>query len=635
MQQTLGSQASGVQLLATEFNSVSFNPGKESTSLVNGLFMANSLGSLLDSGYVGGTAWDLRNGWDTTQNDSNQLYGWREGGDYGMLGTSAASAPASGTYIAYPNYFAEQLVSKIAGPGGQVVPATSSYGDLDVYAVMQANGDLGLLVVNTNPAATITDQFSVTGFQPAGAAQVWQYGKAQDTAQSLSSTGASALASSSTTLSVAGSGFSYSFPAYSMTVLDLKPQATTQVLTSIAVSLVSSNLATTGTEQFSATARDQFGNPMTTQPAFTWSVVGSGSINASGLFTPAYVSGGATIKATSGSVSGSTGVSLPGIANWIATTAGSWNASANWQSWSFGGNVAAPGGRGVGGDTVIFQSATGTTANLNGASPALAGITFYNTAKSYTIAPGTGGTLQIGAGTTAGTIEVAAGNDSITSPLELLSNVTIDTAAGSSLTIGGAITGVGKSLTKTGSGTLTLSGANSFGGRINVSGGSLIVKGGASIGGNLVIGGGAMVTIAATNANGIPLDGGESSTPTSTGIGANSAISAQASSGAVAVGTAAVPQASLGAADVGGMVDAVISTPPAVASGESDNTINKQARSVVSSLSVSLNSVETAPPPREFWAGSLESAPADSNLPPSAQATAILDALLAQSGWKA
>ena len=53
--------------MATEFNSVYTNPGKQSTSLVNGLFVANSIGSLLDSGYVGGMVWDLRNGWDTTE----------------------------------------------------------------------------------------------------------------------------------------------------------------------------------------------------------------------------------------------------------------------------------------------------------------------------------------------------------------------------------------------------------------------------------------------------------------------------------------------------------------------------------------------------------------------------------------
>ena len=60
---------------------------------------------------------------------------------------------------------------------------------------MEADGDLCLLVVNTNPAAAITDQISMAGFQPAGPAQVWQYGKTQDTAQSQSTTGASALTS--------------------------------------------------------------------------------------------------------------------------------------------------------------------------------------------------------------------------------------------------------------------------------------------------------------------------------------------------------------------------------------------------------------------------------------------------------
>ncbi len=224
LQQTLGSQASSVEVMATEFNSVYSNPGKQSTSLVNGLFIANSIGSLLDSGYQAGLVWDLRNDWDTGENNSNLLYGWREGGDYGILGDpNTTDAPSTGAYIGYPSYYAMQLASKIAVSGGQVVAATSSYGDLDVYAVKQSNGHLDLLVINTNPAASLTDQFSVTGFQPGASAQVWQYGETQDTAQSHSGTGASALANSSAPLTVSGSSFSYSFPAYSMTVLDVTP----------------------------------------------------------------------------------------------------------------------------------------------------------------------------------------------------------------------------------------------------------------------------------------------------------------------------------------------------------------------------------------------------------------------------
>ena len=126
-------------VMATEFNSVYTNPGKQSTSLVNGLFIADSIGSLLDSGYTGGFVWDLRNGWGTSDNNSPSLYGWRQGGDYGLLGDpNTSDPPSTGPYVPYPSYFAEQLASKIVQAGGQVVSASSNYQDLDVYAVLEA-----------------------------------------------------------------------------------------------------------------------------------------------------------------------------------------------------------------------------------------------------------------------------------------------------------------------------------------------------------------------------------------------------------------------------------------------------------------------------------------------------------------
>ena len=99
------------------------------------------------------------------------------------------SPPTTGPYVAYPGYYALQLASKIIQSGGQVVSATSNYSDLDVYAVKESSGDLDLLVINVNPAASLTEQFDLTGFQPGGPAQVWQYGETQDTAQSHSATG--------------------------------------------------------------------------------------------------------------------------------------------------------------------------------------------------------------------------------------------------------------------------------------------------------------------------------------------------------------------------------------------------------------------------------------------------------------
>jgi alpha-L-arabinofuranosidase len=242
LQQTLGARASGVKIMATEFNSVSYNSGKQTTSLVNGLFIADSLGSLIDSGYSGGYVWDLRSGWYTDYNNSASLYGWREGGNYGLLGApDTVDPPDTGPYVPYPSYFAEQLVSEMAQTGGQAVSAVTDVSGESVYAVKQADGDVDLLVINKSPTASLTDQFDLSDFDPSNSAQIWQYGQAQDTAQSQSADGASALANFTATLSLTGSNFIYTFPAYSMTVIELNPSAPTVSSTIPSIALTGSN----------------------------------------------------------------------------------------------------------------------------------------------------------------------------------------------------------------------------------------------------------------------------------------------------------------------------------------------------------------------------------------------------------
>jgi hypothetical protein len=61
-----------------------------------------------------------------------------------------------------------------------------------------------------------------------------------------------------------------------------------------------------------ATAVDQFGLALASQPTFTWSTLGNvGSINSTGLYTaPNDGAGDAIIIATSGNISGSATVSL-------------------------------------------------------------------------------------------------------------------------------------------------------------------------------------------------------------------------------------------------------------------------------------------------------------------------------------
>src|SRR6185295_2614900 len=65
------------------------------------------------------------------------------------------------------------------------------------------------------------------------------------------------------------------------------------------------------TQLFTPSAKDQFGTVLATQPAFTWSVSGGGTISATGLFTAGATAGGPfTVTATSGAVSGNASVSV-------------------------------------------------------------------------------------------------------------------------------------------------------------------------------------------------------------------------------------------------------------------------------------------------------------------------------------
>ena len=92
---------------------------------------------------------------------------------------------------------------------------------------------------------------------------------------------------------------------------DLRCSTAAPVLTTITVSPATASVATGGSAQFSATGLDQFGQPVSPQPTFTWSVSGGGTVNGSGLFTAGSAAGGPyTMTASSGSVSGTASVTV-------------------------------------------------------------------------------------------------------------------------------------------------------------------------------------------------------------------------------------------------------------------------------------------------------------------------------------
>lgn len=212
------SRATPVQLCCTENNSVYTNPGKQSTSLVNGLFYADSVGQLLQTEFHSLVWWDLHNGEDPTQNNSPLLYGWRNYGSYGILATGSGM-PGAYYNTPFPTYYAIKLLQYFARNGDSILPATSSYPGLSIYAAKRANGDITALVINKSPTGNLTANLALTGFLYSGDATEYQYGAAQDTAQSLGNSVDLAVTPITNSPNTAG----LVFPSYSMTVLDMAP----------------------------------------------------------------------------------------------------------------------------------------------------------------------------------------------------------------------------------------------------------------------------------------------------------------------------------------------------------------------------------------------------------------------------
>jgi hypothetical protein len=217
----LGTGSASVELLVTEHNSVSSKPGKQSTSLVDGLFLADSFGSLLHTEFNASTWWALRNGppSDSTGgiigNNSASLYGWRGYGDYGLLSIPHRGGAAS-YYEKHPTYHAMKLLSYFARGGDKVLKTASSSPLLDVYAVRRA-GAVRLLVINKDPARKLTADISLSGFTPPALANTYTYGMANDDAARPGGAGCADIEGAR--LDVPGATFSASFAPYSMTVV--------------------------------------------------------------------------------------------------------------------------------------------------------------------------------------------------------------------------------------------------------------------------------------------------------------------------------------------------------------------------------------------------------------------------------
>jgi hypothetical protein len=211
LSQYCGSHASAVQIMVTETNSVSYNPGKQTTSLVNALFMADQLSTWFENGVTNVDWWALHNS-PFDGNIDPALYGNYNFGDYGVLSTGFTSAngvaePPVNT--PFPAYYGMQMLSYLGHQAhDSILSTTSSNGLVSVHAVRQKDGNVNVLLVNKDPSVRYSVTVSLSGASARGWANVYRYGTS-----SASITG--------TRTKVNGSSFTISVDPYSLTTVKL------------------------------------------------------------------------------------------------------------------------------------------------------------------------------------------------------------------------------------------------------------------------------------------------------------------------------------------------------------------------------------------------------------------------------
>jgi hypothetical protein len=209
-----GSGGTNIELVCTENNADSdYSQGRQSTSLVNGIYLADSMGHLMQTEFNSWLWWLFQDGADTTGNFSPSLYGWRTYGDFGL--TLSIS-------IRYPTFYAFKLMHDFVQPGDTILDTGPGHPFLDVFAVTSTNGVLKVLVINKDPTNTFSRQITLNNFSPDSAATVCSYGMPQDdAAQTNAPLALQDIATNQ--MIVARGGFQYSFPPYSLTMFTLAP----------------------------------------------------------------------------------------------------------------------------------------------------------------------------------------------------------------------------------------------------------------------------------------------------------------------------------------------------------------------------------------------------------------------------
>jgi len=260
-----GSGGTNIELCCTENNSDSNGGGRQLSSLVNALYMADSMSRLMRTEFNSYLFWDLRNGAGTGGSFDPTLYGWRTTGDFGVM---------TGNTTFNPPYYSMKLMQYFVRPGDTVLNAASDYQLLSAYAARKADGALTMLVINKDTTTNFNAQISLTNFVPSANATVQSYGIPQDQAVEYGGSSAPLQDIATTNFPTAGTNFTCSFPALSLTLFTFAPAA----------AQLQSSLTSDG--QFTLQIQGQTGVPYVVQTSadlINWTSISTNLLNSNVL----------------------------------------------------------------------------------------------------------------------------------------------------------------------------------------------------------------------------------------------------------------------------------------------------------------------------------------------------------------
>lgn len=186
LERTFGPEADAIELFFNEFNST-YQAGKQSASLINGLYMADVIGSAMNRG-VENVTWFLYRQADSGVtffgNNKDMLYGWRRArtmigksswyGDIQLIGVE--------TNDKYPTFYMAKLLNRFLREGDAILPVETPDFLLTPYATAGEDGSVRVLLMNKSFDTAYDTDLLVGGKTKDMPVHLYGYGPENDAA---------------------------------------------------------------------------------------------------------------------------------------------------------------------------------------------------------------------------------------------------------------------------------------------------------------------------------------------------------------------------------------------------------------------------------------------------------------------